>query len=136
MVGERTVPRGTIEIVSCTVERTEYSGLYCAWNPGGDLQVRFSDCKWSAVARKRTEPPVEINLVGGADRRGLGFIEFVNSYLFDDREREALRFHGLVGDLLNYGVSGELDIVNQQFVGEPSDSILAKTQLRLRYHRE
>jgi hypothetical protein len=134
MVHEAQVPRGQIEFVSCTIERTEYSGLYCAWNPGGDLRVRFDGCRWERVATLRSEPPVEINIVGGLLQTGSGAIEFTNSLVFDDYEREGVEFLGLLDASDRYGVTGELGIVNEKWVHEPLDTVLDKTQLRLRYY--
>lgn len=133
MVHESRVPRGQIEFVSCTIGRTEYSGLYCAWNPSGDLRVRFDGCRWERVATLRHQPPMGINLVGILPEAGLGAIEFTNSVVFDDYEREALMLYGIGTTVDSYGVIGELDVVNDKWVHEPLDSVLDKTELRLRY---
>lgn len=131
MVHENRVPRGKIEFISCIIERTEYSGLYCAWNPGGDLQVRFDGCRWGGVATKRTEPPVGVNLVGA--KAGLGSIVFEDCFIFDDRNREGLLIYGLTSELANYGLRGELVVVNNSFTKGTVNSIREKTELRLRY---
>ena len=134
MVHESRVPRGKIEFISCTIERTEYSGLYCAWNPGGDLKVRFDGCRWNGVARKRTEPPMEINLVGA--KSGPGLIVFDDCLVFDDRDREGIKIYGLTSELPSYGISGELVVVNKSSTKRKTDSTPEKTQLRLRYQGE
>lgn len=134
MVGEERVPRGRIEFVACTIERTEYSGLYCAWNPSGDLQLRFSDCKWNMVARKRTEFPLQVKFVAREDRSGLGRIEFVRSYLYDDRERSALQFSGRMEHSFAEGISGELYVVNPRSSITTQDPFLQKTHLQVHVH--
>ncbi len=110
MVNPSGSPKGLVEFVRCTGERIEYAGLYCAWSAASSVNVRFKDCKWRLVARKRTEVPFHFNVFGRQRGDDAGRIEFNNCYLYDDRNRAVFRLDEQTSRSGARSISGDIHV--------------------------
>jgi hypothetical protein len=107
-------PGGYVEFRGCTVESVEYSGVECSWNVASPIELRFVNCNWRDVARRVSEAPVDLKLLGAARDSASGGIRLENCYLYDDNERYPVRLTVKTTDGLVNRVSGEIFYVNSK----------------------
>lgn len=78
--------KGLIEFQDCTIENVDKFGLEITHKSADGVQVRFANCTWRNVARRRaTEIPLQIALKPHVQRNG--GIEFAQCLVEDDKAR-------------------------------------------------
>lgn len=107
---QENAPDGLVQFTNCTSEDIEYSGATCIWKASGNLGLRFVNCKWSDVARLRTEAPLHLELQS-RKTAVLGGVEFVNCYVYDDLDRDAVRCPDAQSGEA-FDLSGAITVVN------------------------
>ncbi len=113
MIGEEGAPNGTIEFRRCEIATIIYSGVWGRWDPNAPTKLKFTECSWRDVARNHTVAPLQFEIVNSGTTGAGGGIEFVNSSLYDEYNRDPMILiaDGLEQDTLN--IFGNINIFNE-----------------------
>jgi hypothetical protein len=106
-------PNGLIEFKNCTCENISYAGSYAIWGKvNSSLKLRFSDCKWQNVAKIPKEFPIYLDLKRKGTVSRTGGVEFVNCYVYDEKDRPFMRITDVEAGKGVFDVTGEINICN------------------------
>ena len=103
---------GTVEFQDCTCENVDYPGVFCVWNTASQLKLRFINCKWRNVAQRSRETPIVLELLQEATAAQKSVIEFVNCYVYDDKDRPFAKAMGAGAGAENPAVTGAFTVIN------------------------
>jgi hypothetical protein len=126
-------PRGTVEFQDCTCENIDYPGVFCVWNNASPLRFRFINCKWRNVALRIRETPIDLELLQEAAAAQKGVIEFVNCYVYDDKDRPFAKAKGAGAGTENPAVTGAFTVINPHGGRLDAASTKALNGVRVRY---
>ena len=110
---EANHPTGLVEFRNCVFEDIVTRGLDVFWEKFAcPIMVRFRDCKWKNVATKQHKYPLRIILRSKEYSNQSEGIEFVNCYVYDQRDRPFLKVieRGGSGDI--YDIKGDIKVYN------------------------
>ena len=88
-------PQGLIAFTNCTIENTANGGISVYDKSADNARVRFENCRWKDVGlgegeRERLRAPLMVALIRPTLTRKLGGIDFVDCYVYDDKDRPVL----------------------------------------------
>lgn len=89
-------PKGSVTFRNCTIENTKKSGAYVYDKSVDSALVRFENCRWRNAWRegtsyeKSSHVPILLHVRRPEITERFGGIEFVDSHVFDDKERPAV----------------------------------------------
>lgn len=126
-------PTGVVEFLNCVCEDVEYAGALCAWNTASGLGLRFVNCKWRNVAKRRSEAPIVLALPQRPENAALVGIDFIGCTVYDDKDRPFAKTTGGPPGIETPAVRGDITVVNPR--GGRLDAASARTlgKLRVRY---
>jgi hypothetical protein len=108
--------RGSVEFRNCVCLQTTYPGLFVQWNKPSQTMLRFVECRWDHVALRRTQRPLELDLVPAA-----GPVEFVDCHVFDQRPRPLLQLKAGEATEVVLNVQGNIRLISEHDAGlEPA----------------
>jgi len=123
-------PSGLIEFKNCTSERIAYSGVSAIWKLTSPLKLRFNNCKFQDVATKRNRAPINLMLKRTDAISQAGGIEFVNCYVYDEKNRPFLRIADVESGEGVYDVKGAINVFNAYGAridsGKPDEKLVLK----------
>jgi len=129
-------PGGFVEFRNCTTENVEYAGGRCLWNLASPIALRFINCHWRGVARKSSEFPIDLDLRGEVGEATTGGIRFDNCFVFDDRDRDAVRLEAAPATQADQRVSGNIFWVRDRGKGTTSRTNARLPLLRIDVREE
>jgi len=88
-------PQGLIEFNNCTIEKTANGGIFVYDKSADNARVRFENCRWKNVGlgdgeRERLRAPLTVALIRPTLTQKLGGIDFIDCYVYDEKDRPAL----------------------------------------------
>lgn len=123
-------PGGLIEFRDCIGEGIAYSGASVIWKLTSPLKLRFNNCKFRNVAAKRNKVPINLMLKRTNAVSQAGGIEFVNCYVYDEKNRPFLRITDVESGEGVYDVKGDINVFNAYGAridsGRPDEKLVLK----------
>ncbi len=113
LVNKDRRPKGLIEFRNCTIENSSYPGALIQWEKADSpIKLRFSNCKFQNVAKRYNQIPISLTLRRKSAAKQTGQIEFINCYVYDDKNRPFLRISDVEGSKGIYDVKGNINVCN------------------------
>ena len=127
---EKNSSKGLVEFRNCIAEDTTYAGVLVRLKTATSIKVKFSNCKWQNVARRRSTIPIHLTLKRKKFITQTEGVEFNNCYVYDQKKRSFLWITDLDDRSGVHDIKGEITIYNPY--GARIDSRISKEKLGLK----
>ncbi len=126
-------PKGLIEFKNCTIEDTSYAGAHILWDKTNSsmMKVKFTDCKWRNVAKGVKISPIYLELKKKKVANQAGGVEFVNCFVYDEKNRPFMKITDAVAGEGVYDVKGEINVSNPHGVRIDSQTSGKKLPIKI-----